>query len=81
MLCHSNIFGGGYAFAAAFIWHRDGHGHVGIRHDLDVVVHGQGDKENNDLGYYPKANTKSQWKAYGTFWCGLSYNRDKLFTP
>lgn len=79
MLCHSNIYGGGYAFAAAFIWHRDGHGHVGIRHDLDVVVHGQGDKENNDLGYYP--NTKSQGKAYRTFWCGLSYNRDKLFTP
>lgn len=47
------------------LFDRDGHGHVGIRHDLDVVVHGQGDKENNDLGYY--LNTKSQGKAYRTF--------------
>lgn len=76
--CHNNIFGGGYTFAAAFIWHRDGHNHVEIRHELDVVLRGQCDHENNDLGYYLK--TKSQGETYRTFWCGLSYNRDKLFT-
>lgn len=50
--CHSNIFGGGYTFSAAFIWHRDGHGHVGIRHGIDMVLHEQFDQENNHSGYY-----------------------------